>query len=41
MSDSAPTVAELARRFALDLRGDGAARMHGVAGLQAAGPDQL
>ena len=41
MSESAPPVAALARRFALDLRGAGAARMHGVAGLQAAGPDQL
>ncbi len=41
MSDSAPTLAELAQRFALELRGDGAARVHGVAGLQAAGPAQL
>ena len=34
-------IAELAQRFGLELRGDGDARVNGVATLAAAGPDQL
>ncbi len=36
-----PTVAELAERFALELRGDGARRIRGVGTLANAGPEQL
>ena len=36
-----PSLAELAQRFGLDLRGDGAARVSGVATLEKAGPAQL
>ena len=35
------TAAELAERFALQVRGDGATRVAGVATLAGAGPDQL
>ena len=41
MTLPAPTVAELAERFALGLRGDGALRIHGVGTLAHARPDQL
>ena len=41
MTHPAPTVAELAERFALGLRGDGALRIHGVGTLAHAGGDQL
>lgn len=41
MTHPAPTVAELAERFALGLRGDGALRIHGVGTLAHARPDQL
>ena len=35
------TAADLAQRFALQLHGDGSARVHGVATLAKAGPGQL
>lgn len=41
MTSPAPTVAELAERFALDVRGDATARIHGVGTLARAGKDQL
>lgn len=41
MTSPAPTVAELAGRFSLGLRGDGTARIHGVGTLAHAGPGQL
>jgi UDP-3-O-[3-hydroxymyristoyl] glucosamine N-acyltransferase len=41
MSAPAPTVAELAQRYGLELRGAGAARIDGVAALHDAGPAQL
>lgn len=41
MSKAAPTLKELATKFRLDLRGDGAQVITGVAALTAARPDQL
>ena len=41
MNAPAPTIAELAQRFALELRGPGDARIEGVASLQDAGPAQV
>ena len=41
MTNPDPTVAELAERFSLELRGDGALRVRGVGTLAHAGRDQL
>lgn len=41
MTSPTPTVAELAERFSLELRGDGSRPIHGVGTLARAGPDQL